>query len=54
MQLTVTFIRGACALGVFGFAFYGAFVVGLWAVVAVVAMCIVGTDTDIWGSRGET
>ncbi len=49
MKLMGSMIRGACSFGVFGFAFYGASTIGLWAVVLVLVMCILGTDTDIWG-----
>ena len=49
MRIIGSLIRGLCAMGVYGFAFYGAFMVGPLAVVALIVMLILGTDQDIWG-----
>ena len=49
MRIIGSMIRMLCALGVYGFAFYGAFMFGPLAVVTLIVMAILGTDTDIWG-----
>ena len=49
MKILGAMIRGSCALGVYAFAFYGAFVIGPGYVIVLIVMLILGTDQDIWG-----